>query len=344
MAEVPVPEPGPGQVRVRVAASVVHPVDLMVRSGRFPAPLPTGLPYTPGWDVAGSVDAVSPSVDEFRIGDEVIGFSPWLQTTVGAHAEYVVLDAAWLTSAPSGVPATESATLPTNGLAAAQALDLLALPAGSTVLVTGAAGQVGGFVLALARAAGLHATRTRRTRRPRVRRVAGRGVPVARRRSDGDVRRGHRPGGDRLLAAGPRSGRRRLRGRVTSCPEPVRGIRTFALEVLPDGTRLSELVKLVTSGDIPLRSLTCTPSPTRRAAHERLAQGGVRGGVVLVPDRGGGRVVALHGAPPPRDDAGVHGDAPLDGQAEPELRFACEGGLRRRRSVHRHENCHSPPT
>src|SRR5687767_7050285 len=52
VADVPVPEPGPGQVRVRVAASVVHPVDLMVRSGRFPAPLPTGLPYTPGWDVA----------------------------------------------------------------------------------------------------------------------------------------------------------------------------------------------------------------------------------------------------------------------------------------------------
>lgn len=158
VAEVPVPEPGPGQVRVRVAASVVHPVDLMIRSGRFPAPLPTGLPYTPGWDAAGTVDAVGPSVAGFTIGDEVIGFSPWLQTTVGAHAEYVVLDAAWLTSAPAGVPATAAATLPTNGLAAAQALDLLALPAGSTVLVTGAAGQVGGFVLALARAAGLHAT------------------------------------------------------------------------------------------------------------------------------------------------------------------------------------------
>src|SRR5687768_2624557 len=60
VADVPVPEPAAGQVRVRVAASVVHPVDLMIRSGRFPAPLPTGLPYTPGWDVAGTVDAVGP--------------------------------------------------------------------------------------------------------------------------------------------------------------------------------------------------------------------------------------------------------------------------------------------
>ncbi|MEK8106099.1 alcohol dehydrogenase catalytic domain-containing protein [Micromonospora sp. M12] len=104
VADVPVPEPGPGQVRVKVAASAVHPVDLMIRSGRFPAPLPTGLPYTPGWDVAGTVDAVDPAVEQVTIGDEVIGFSPWPRTTVGTHAEYAVLDAAWLAAAPVGVP------------------------------------------------------------------------------------------------------------------------------------------------------------------------------------------------------------------------------------------------
>ncbi|MCG5436503.1 NADP-dependent oxidoreductase [Micromonospora foliorum] len=284
VAEVPVPEPGPGQVRVRVAASVVHPVDLMVRSGRFPAPLPTGLPYTPGWDVAGSVDAVGPSVDEFTIGDEVIGFSPWLQTTAGAHAEYVVLDAAWLTPAPAGVPATEAATLPTNGLAAAQALDLLALPAGSTVLVTGAAGQVGGFVLALARATGLHATGLAGADDREF--VESLGAAFLSRADDptgtfdavvdlavigSSLLDLVRDGGGYVAASPP------LR------PEPVRGIRTFALEVLPDGTRLGELVKLVTSGDIPLRVADVYRFADAAAAHERLAQGGVRGGVVIVP-------------------------------------------------------------
>ncbi|MFE9189559.1 NADP-dependent oxidoreductase [Micromonospora sp. NPDC007208] len=284
VADVPVPEPGPGQVRVRVAASVVHPVDLMVRSGRFPAPLPTGLPYTPGWDVAGSVDAVGPSVDEFTIGDEVIGFSPWLQTTVGAHAEYVVLDAAWLTSAPAGVPATEAATLPTNGLAAAQALDLLALPAGSTVLVTGAAGQVGGFVLALARATGLHATGLAGAGDREF--VESLGAAFLSRADDptgtfdavvdlavigSSLLDLVRDGGGYVAASPP------LR------PEPVRGIRTLALEVLPDGTRLGELVKLVTSGDIPLRVADVYPFADAATAHERLAQGGVRGGVVIVP-------------------------------------------------------------
>ncbi|MGX7673293.1 NADP-dependent oxidoreductase [Plantactinospora sp. DSM 117369] len=284
VADVPVPEPGQGQVRVRVAASVVHPVDLMVRSGRFPAPLPTGLPYTPGWDVAGSVDAVGPSVEEFTIGDEVISFSPWLQTTVGAHAEYVVLDAAWLTSAPAGVPATEAATLPTNGLAAAQALDLLALPAGSTVLVTGAAGQVGGFVLALARATGLHATGLAGADDREF--VESLGAAFLSRADD--------PTGTYdavidLAVIGPslldliRDSGGYVAASPPLRPEPVRGIRTFALEVLPDGSRLGELVKLVTSGDIPLRVADVYPFADAAAAHDRLAQGGVRGGVVIVP-------------------------------------------------------------
>ncbi|MGW3618063.1 NADP-dependent oxidoreductase [Micromonospora arida] len=284
VAEVPVPEPGPGQVRVQVAASVVHPVDLMVRSGRFPAPLPTGLPYTPGWDVAGSVDAVGPSVDEFTIGDEVIGFSPWLQTTVGAHAEYVVLDAAWLTSAPAGVPATEAATLPTNGLAAAQALDLLALPAGSTVLVTGAAGQVGGFVLALARATGLHATGLAGADDREF--VESLGAAFLSRTADPT---GTFDGVIDLAVIGSslldlvRDGGGYVAASPPLRPEPVRGIRTSALEVLPDGTRLSELVKLVTSGDITLRVADVYPFADAATAHERLAQGGVRGGVVIVP-------------------------------------------------------------
>ncbi|WP_433472198.1 NADP-dependent oxidoreductase [Spirillospora sp. CA-142024] len=287
-ADLPVPEPGPGQVRVRVAASVVHPVELMIRAGRFPAPLPTGLPYIPGWDVAGTVDAVGPSVGEFNVGDAVIGFSPWIRTTVGTHAEYVVLEAAWLTFAPTGVPATEAATLPVNGLAAAQALDLLALPAGSTVLVTGAAGQVGGFILALARAAGLHATGLAGTDdREFVESQGAAFMP----RSDDPIAAAPdnfdavvdlavigpslmelvRDGGGYVAASPP------LR------PEPVRGIRTFALDVLPDGPRLGDLVKRAESGDIPLRVAAVYSFDDAAAAHDRLAQGSVRGAVVVVP-------------------------------------------------------------
>ena len=66
-------------------------------------------------------------------------------------------------------------------------------------------------------------------------------------------------------------------------PQPVRGIRTFALEVLPDGSRLGGLVTLVNSGRIPLRVAGVYSFADAAAAHDRLAQGGVRGGVVIVP-------------------------------------------------------------
>ncbi|MFA1543484.1 NADP-dependent oxidoreductase [Actinomadura monticuli] len=287
-ADLPVPEPGPGQVRVRVAASVVHPVDLMIRAGRFPAPLPTPLPYTPGWDVAGAVDAVGPSVGDFAVGDAVIGFSPWIRTTVGTHAEYVVLDAAWLTFAPTGIPATEAAALPTNGLAAAQALDLLALPTGSTMLVTGAAGQVGGFVLALARATGLHATG-----------LAG----VGDREFIQSQGAAFLPRSDDPIAAGPdgfdavvdlamigpslmelvRDGGGYVAASPPLRPEPAPGIRTFALDVLPDGSRLGDLAKRAESGEIPLRVAAVHSFADAAAAHDRLAQGGVRGAVAVVP-------------------------------------------------------------
>ncbi|MEU2661278.1 NADP-dependent oxidoreductase [Micromonospora sp. NPDC007220] len=287
-ADVPVPVPGPGQVRVRVAASAVHPVDLMIRDGRFPAPLPSGLPYVPGWDVAGTVDAVGTSVGNLAVGDEVVGFSHWLRTTVGAHAEYVALDAASLTAAPAGVPAIEAATLPTNGLAAAQALDLLSLPAGSSVLVTGAAGQVGGFALALARVAGLHATGVAAPGdREFVESQGAAFVP----RSDGPlaVAAGSFDAVVDLALIGPslldlvRDGGGYVAASPPLRPEPVRGIRTLALEVEPDGTRLGELVKLVESGDIPLRVDGVYSFADAAAAHDRRAQGGVRGGVVLVP-------------------------------------------------------------
>lgn len=288
VSDLPVPEPGPGQVRVRVAASVVHPVDLMIRAGRFPAPLPAGLPYTPGWDVAGTVDAIGPSVAGLTVGDEVVGLSPWLSTTIGTHAEYVVLDAAWLTAAPVGVPAAEAATLPTNGLAAAQAIDLLALPAGASLLVTGAAGQVGGFTLALARVAGLHATGVAAAGdREFVESQGAVFVP----RSEGPI----------PLAAGSfdavvdlavigssllelvTDGGGFVAASPPLRPEPIRGIRTYALNVSPDRTRLGELVRMVDSGDIPLRVAGVYSFADATAAHHRLAQGGVRGGVAIVP-------------------------------------------------------------
>ncbi|MGW4356986.1 NADP-dependent oxidoreductase [Nocardia sp. NPDC004582] len=162
LAEVPVPAPGPGQVRIRVAAAAVQPVDLHTRSGGLAE---AGL-LTPreviglGWDVAGTIDEIGPGVADFAVGDKVFGLSDRLDVPLGTHADFVVLDAATVAAAPRTVSAAEAATVPLNALTAHQSLDALALNAGQTVLITGAAGAVGGFAVEVAVARGLRVVAT----------------------------------------------------------------------------------------------------------------------------------------------------------------------------------------
>ncbi len=154
VAEVAVPEPGPGLVRIRVSAAAVNPVDVATRSGALHAagPLPARPVVGIGWDVAGVVDVAG---GPFAVGDEVVGLRDRLPLPLGAQAEYLVLDASVVARAPRTVSLVEASTLPLNGLTAWQALDLLAVPPGGTVLVTGAGGAVGGFAVQLAVARGL---------------------------------------------------------------------------------------------------------------------------------------------------------------------------------------------
>ena len=157
VAEVAVPAAGPGQVRIRVEAATVNPVDLATRSGALTEAglLPERDLVGLGWDVAGVIAEVGQGVSGFARGDRVIGLSDRLDVTLGTHADQVVLDATAVARAPAGVPAVAAATLPLNGLTAVQALDQLGLGEGQSLLVTGAAGAVGGFAVQLAAERGL---------------------------------------------------------------------------------------------------------------------------------------------------------------------------------------------
>src|SRR5690606_27441336 len=88
-------------------------------------------------------------------GQRVVGLSDRLDVPLGTQADQVVLDADAVARVPEGVSPVAAATLPLNGLTAAQALDRLGLRAGETLLVTGAAGAVGGFAVQLAAARGI---------------------------------------------------------------------------------------------------------------------------------------------------------------------------------------------
>jgi NADPH:quinone reductase-like Zn-dependent oxidoreductase len=138
---------------VRVAATSFNQVDAAIRAGYLQQVLPVTLPYTPGIDVAGTVEAHGDDVAGWSIGDRVIGLLPI--TAAGAAAEFVVVPASVLTGAPHSIPLADAAALPTAALTAWQALfEHADVRAGQRVLVNGAGGGVGGYAVQLAKRAG----------------------------------------------------------------------------------------------------------------------------------------------------------------------------------------------
>lgn len=159
--DVPVVEPGPGEVRVQIAAAAVNPVDLGVVSGLFHTmglvnqAQHTGL----GWDFAGTVVTAGLGVD-LAVGARVAGMIDGFDRDFGTYAEQLVVPAANLAIVPDSLDLVSASTVPLNVLAAAQIVDLLGdAPADANrLLVTGAAGAVGGYVASLAQDRGWQVT------------------------------------------------------------------------------------------------------------------------------------------------------------------------------------------
>jgi NADPH:quinone reductase-like Zn-dependent oxidoreductase len=275
-----VPEPAAGQVRIKVAAAALNPVDAGVRSGAFGEMSgPLGL----GWDVAGTVDATGAATD-WAVGDAVVALHAGMVKPLGSHAEFAVVDARAVAAAPGSVDAVHAATLPLNALTAAQALDLLDLEAGRTLLVTGAAGAVGGYAVQLAAHQGIEVTALAGEADEALVRQLGAARFVAR----GDVPGAHDAVLDAAVLGGPALGWARDEGAYAGVmphakPASVRGIRTSAVEVTADGARLGELVALVDAGTLTTRVAQTYSLEEAAKAHARLAEGGVRGRLVLLP-------------------------------------------------------------
>ncbi|WP_433712980.1 NADP-dependent oxidoreductase [Nocardia sp. CA-084685] len=290
--EVPTPEPGPGSVRVKVAAATVNPVDLMVRNGvggtAFAAPRDQ---WGIGWDVAGVIDAVGSGVD-FTVGQQVIGISDRLDISLAAQADYVVLEAQNIAPAPTSVPATAAATIPLNGLTALQALAALDLTPADSLLITGAAGAVGGYAVELAAARGIRVIAVASAADESTVRAFGATDFIPREANLPDAVRALIPGGvDAALdaaALGPETlAAVRARGRfvsvsVPATPIPLRGTKVTTVLVHADRTQLDELVALVDKGQLTLRVAQTYPLDAVADAQQRLAAGGLRGRLVLI--------------------------------------------------------------
>ncbi|MEU5119386.1 NADP-dependent oxidoreductase [Streptomyces asoensis] len=283
IVDVELPEPGARQVRIKVTASALNPVDAGVRAGIFGG---AGRQIGLGWDVAGTVDAVGPAA-AWSAGEEVVALAHGVAAPLGAHAEYVVVDTDAVALAPGSVDAVHAATLPLNALTAVQALDLLDLAPGDSLLVTGGAGAVGGYAVEIAARRGVKVAALARAQDEEFVRSLG-----ATRLVDGAGGADGAGGFDAVLDAAVlgsealafvRDGGAYAGVIPQAQPAAERGVRTTAVEVASDGARLAELVRAVDAGELTLRVAGTYALADAAEAHARLAEGGLRGRLVIVP-------------------------------------------------------------
>jgi NADPH2:quinone reductase len=149
--ELPLVDPGPGEVRIAVRATGAGGTDVIMRRGTYPYAPP--IPFVPGYEVVGDVEALGPGVTGLRAGQRVAAL-----LVHGGYAEKVVRPAAEFVPVPDGVDDAHAVALILNYVTAYQALHrTAAVQAGQHVLVTGANGGVGTAALELCRLAGVHA-------------------------------------------------------------------------------------------------------------------------------------------------------------------------------------------
>lgn len=292
--EVPEPHPGPGEVRIAVRAAAVSPTDTLLRSGaRADALKEIPTPHVPGMDAAGVIDEIGDGVDRLAVGDEVMAvLLP--RGANGGYAQYVVVPESSAVRIPAGSTLAEASTLPMNGLTAQLSLDLLDLPAGSTIGVTGAAGAYGGYVVQLAKVRGLRVIADSSEADEEL--VAALGADVIVRRGDDVADRflTQCPGGVDAIADGSLQAPLLLRAiRDGGAIATVRGWDgpterditahpTWVRDYITNTASLDELRALVEQGSVTLRVAEELPAARAVDAHRMLEAGGRRGRIVVV--------------------------------------------------------------
>jgi NADPH2:quinone reductase len=150
LAEVPTPKPGAGQVLVRIHGAGVNPYDTYMRNGTYA--IKPALPYTPGSDAAGIIEAVGAGVTKVKPGDRVYT----ARTVTGAYAEYAVAEESQVHRLPAQLSFAQGAGIWVPYGTAYHALFHSAeARAAETILVHGASGGVGIASVQMARAMGL---------------------------------------------------------------------------------------------------------------------------------------------------------------------------------------------
>jgi NADPH:quinone reductase-like Zn-dependent oxidoreductase len=288
VAEVPTPVPGPGQVLVQVKAVGINPGEAKIRDGllheRWPATFPSGQ----GSDLAGVVTAVGTGAVGLVPGENVIGYTD----DRASQAEYVLVEAEHLAPKPDAVPWEIAGALFVAGATAYATVRAVAAGPGDTVVVAGAAGGVGSIAVQLARLTG--AT---------VIGLAGQGnhdwlaahgvVPVAHGEGAADRIRDSASQvdafidtyGDNYVELALELGVRpeRIDTIVNFGAVGKHGVKAEGNAAGASAAVLAQLAGLVAMGELEVPIAATFPLADVRAAYRLLAQGHLRGKVVLIP-------------------------------------------------------------
>ncbi len=289
LLELPDPSPSDGEIRVRLEAAGVNPFDWKIADGILKDHRPHVFPLILGVDGAGTVGAAGSKVRRFRVGDRVFG--QFLHDPIGrgTYAEQVAVpETNALVRIPPALSSLEAAALPTAGMTALDSLDKIGLSPGMSLLVVGASGGVGSFVVPLAVAAGIRVVAiARSSSHARLRSLgaietvdAAGGDPV------GELRARHPAGLDGLLdvvsdaATFARwAGLVRPGGAVAStvyAAGTTPGVRSINVDLTPSAPLLDRLTGAVAAGKVrpPIErtiSLADAPSAVADGRAGRLA-------------------------------------------------------------------------
>jgi NADPH:quinone reductase-like Zn-dependent oxidoreductase len=275
-------------VLVRVKAAGINPGEAKIRAGLMHARWPATFPSGQGSDLAGIVAQAGPGVTGFTAGDEVLGYTD----SRASQAEYVLAEAANLTAKPAGVPWEVAGSLFVVGATAWAAVRAVALAAGDTVVVSGAAGGVGSVAVQLARRAG--ATVIGLASPANHDWLAGHGViPV----SYGDGVAGRiRQAAAQVDAFIDTFGADYVQLALDLGVEPSRvdtivrfdaveryGVKAEGSAVGASAAVLAELAGLIAAGELEIPVAATFPLGQVRDAYRLLEGGHIRGKVVLIP-------------------------------------------------------------
>ena len=293
LAEAPTPQPHAGQVRIAVRAAGTNPVDASNRADGSWSGLV--LPWIPGYEVSGVVDQLGEGVAGLSLGDRVMAMTRFRRQT-GGYAEHVVVDADAVAKLANSTSFVDAAATPLAGGTACEVLSRLHLSKGDRLLVLGASGGVGSYLLQLATARGIELCALGRAEHHDRMRALGASSTTDYRLPDA-VRQLDRPvdavadlvGGDAITAWLPTL---RPGGQIAAIATPVLdldpllddNITFHGVLIGNDGDRTRRLARLLGDGTIVAHVSHTLRLDEAAQAHQILESGHSGGKVVLVVD------------------------------------------------------------